>query len=250
MKFEPYGNLVDQAFLQFNVNLINNQDPHSRIENDETPGAEHPNESDSEEGKTNKTSALPNFVPQILSDDKIAEGINSLNSKQREIFNEIHTWLKEYVKYDGRNVEPIQSGGTSKSHLVNVIYDVIPKTLLYHCKDPGKLRVLLLGPTRISAINIGRTTIHSGLGIKPEIKLLGLNSKSNAALRNRLSEVKFLIIDELCMVSTDLCTNIDSRLGEIFVMIPKKAFAGLPVMTVADLLQLPPIRGKLIFSVF
>ena len=186
VRFEPCGNLVDQAFLQFNVNLINNQDPHSRIENDETPGAEYPNESDSEEGKT---SVLPNFVPQMLSDDKIAEGVNSLNSKQKEIFNEIHTWLKEYVKYDGRNVEPIQSGGTSKSHLVKVIYDVIPKTLLYHCKDPGKLRVILLGPTRISAVNIGGTTIHSGLGIKPGIKLLGLNGKSNAALRNRLSGV-------------------------------------------------------------
>ena len=26
MKFEPYGDLVDQAFSQFNKNLINNQD--------------------------------------------------------------------------------------------------------------------------------------------------------------------------------------------------------------------------------
>ena len=30
--------------------------------------------------------------------------------------------------------------------------------------------------------------------------LLGLNEKSKAALRNRLSEVKLLIIDELSMV--------------------------------------------------
>ena len=34
MKFEPYCDLVDQAFSQFNENLINNQDPHSQIEND------------------------------------------------------------------------------------------------------------------------------------------------------------------------------------------------------------------------
>ena len=33
-------------------------------------------------------------------------------------------------------------------------------------------------------------------------------------------------------------------------MIPEKAFAGLLVMTVADLLQLPPVRGKRIFSQF
>ena len=38
MKFESYGDLVDQGFLQFNENLINNQDPHSEIENEETPG--------------------------------------------------------------------------------------------------------------------------------------------------------------------------------------------------------------------
>ena len=33
-------------------------------------------------------------------------------------------------------------------------------------------------------------------------------------------------------------------------MIPEKAFVGLSVMTVADLLQLPPVRVKLIFSQF
>ena len=31
MKFEPYGGLVDQAFVYFNDNLINNQDPHSQL---------------------------------------------------------------------------------------------------------------------------------------------------------------------------------------------------------------------------
>ena len=130
------------------------------------------------------------------------------------------------------------------------IYSAISKTLFYHCKDPEKLRVLLLGPTGISAANIGGTTIHSGLGIKPRIKLLGLNDKSKAALRNRLSEVKFLIVDELSMVSSHLWTDIDSRLGEIFRITPEKAFAGLSVMTAADLLQLPPVRRKLIFSQF
>ena len=34
-KFKPYGDLVDQAFLNFNENFISNQDTHSQIENDE-----------------------------------------------------------------------------------------------------------------------------------------------------------------------------------------------------------------------
>ena len=87
IKFEPYGYLLDQAFSQFNENSINNQDPHSQIENDEIPGTEYPNENDLEDTETNKTSAIPNFMPQILPDDEIAKGINSLNSKQREVIN-------------------------------------------------------------------------------------------------------------------------------------------------------------------
>ena len=52
------------------------------------------------------------------------------------------------------------------------------------------------------------------------------------------------------LVSSDLWTDIDSRLGETFMMIPKKAFAVLSVMTEADLLQLLPVKGKLMFSQF
>ena len=53
IKFEPYGDLVDQAFSQFNENSINNKDPHSQIENDETPEAEHPNDSEDTERHRN-----------------------------------------------------------------------------------------------------------------------------------------------------------------------------------------------------
>ena len=123
-------------------------------------------------------------------------------------------------------------------------------TLLYHFNDPEKPRVLLLGPTGISVVNIGGTTIHSGLGIKPGTKLYGLNDKSKAALRNRLSVVKLLIIDELSMVSSDLWKGIGSRLHEIFMMIPEKAHAGLSVMTVADLLQYLQSEENLYFLNF
>ena len=118
-----------------------------------------------------------------------------------------------------------------------MIYNTISKALVYHCKDQKTPRVLLLGPTEIlSAVNIGGVTFHSGLEIKNGINLLGLNDKSKADLRNRLSEVKFLLTDELSMISSDLWTHIDSILGEIFMMIPKKAFPGLSVVTVAELL--------------
>ena len=52
------------------------------------------------------------------------------------------------------------------------------------------------------------------------------------------------------MVSSDLWTYIDSKSGEIFIMIPEKNFVGLSVMSVPNLLELPPIREKFVSSKF
>ena len=49
---------------------------------------------------------------------------------------------------------------------MKAIHNTASKTFLYLCKDPEKPRVLLLGPTGILAVNIGGTTLHSGLEIK------------------------------------------------------------------------------------
>ena len=158
--------------------------------------------------------------------------------------NFVHAWANDYVKYDGYDAEPVHislcdSRGTGKSHLVKVIYNALSKILLYHWKDSEKPRVLLIGPAGVLAVNIRRDAIHSGLKINPRAKLLSLNSKPKTALRNTLSETKLLIVDELSMLSSDLSTDFDSRLGEILMMIPEKLFTGLSVMAVADFLQLP-----------
>ena len=96
-------------------------------------------------------------------------------------------------------------------------------------------------------MNIGGTTIHSGHGIKLEKKLLGLSDKSKVALRSKLSEVKFLIIDELYRVLSDLWTDTNSSLKEIFLTIPQKTFAGFSVVIVGDFLHPTPVKGKFIF---
>ena len=76
---------------------------------------------------------------------------------------------------------------------------------------------------------------YSGLGIKPGTKALGLNNKFKAALRGSQTEVKFLIIDEVFVLSSDIWIDIDSRLGETFMMIRVKTFASLSLMIVSNL---------------
>lgn len=99
VKFEPCGDLFNQVLPQFSETLINDQDPHSQVKSDETAGAEI---------------------------------VNSFNSKQREIFNVVHRWPKDYIKHNGQHFEPIHmfyagSEGRGKFHLVKIIYHVYQK---------------------------------------------------------------------------------------------------------------------------
>ena len=95
-----------------------------------------------------------------------------------------------------------------------------------------------MGPTGISTVNVGGTTIHSFHGIKSGVKLLGLSDKRKASLRNKLSEAKMVIIDECSMVSSALFFKINARLLKIFMCSTAVKFAGLTVVLVGDLLKL------------
>ena len=61
----------------------------SQIENDETPGMQYPNENESEDRNKHNICNSSLYAKKIL-DDQITGGINSLHSKQREVFNVVH----------------------------------------------------------------------------------------------------------------------------------------------------------------
>ena len=67
IKFELYGDLVDEVYSHLNETLINNQDLHIQIANarSKIPGAEYSNDNDSEGTETKKTSTIRISMPQI-----------------------------------------------------------------------------------------------------------------------------------------------------------------------------------------
>ena len=93
------------------------------------------------------------------------------------------------------------SGGTGKSYVIKTIFQALTKT---YSNNPKNVRLLLLGPTGISAVNINGLTIHSGLGITSHGKYNKLDHKQKKYLRIKLSELKVIIIDEISMVSNEL----------------------------------------------
>ena len=75
---------------------------------------------------------------------------------------------------------------------------------MYKGGDPEKPRILLLAPAGVASINVNGTTIHPDLGINVGCNLYPLSDRQRAALRNKLSEVRLIIIDVISMVSSVL----------------------------------------------
>ena len=106
----------------------------------------------------------------------------------------------------------------------------ISKLLSFKSGNPEKPRILILAPTGVAAINIDGTTIHTALRINIGHKLYPLNDRQRGILRNNLSEIKFIIIDEISMVSSVLFYQVYQRLNEIFGVSTDLPFVGLPVL--------------------
>ena len=100
-KFEPYAAIVDRAYENLDSEFVDNQDAHGQIENDETgepiysEDAE-PTEQNSQVHESNLASGY--FMPKIVTRDKIATSISSLDKKPRILFDMQYQWARSYTK--------------------------------------------------------------------------------------------------------------------------------------------------------
>ena len=258
---EPFATIVDDAFLRINCDNVTNMDPYGHQEKDEVTDkiVDFSDNSDIDTLETTKsqsadlgnTNAFTNLLRVVPGDNVINKNIRSLNMQQREIFNFLHKWLRDFIKSLGckihQNVKPFYTfitdgAGVRKSHLIKSIYMLLSKVLMYKGGELKKPRVLLLAPTGVAAININGTTIHSALGTNIGGKLYPLSEQHRAALRNNLSEVRLIVIDEISMVSSVLLFQVNQQLNEIFRYSGKEPIAGPPVIVCGDFYQLPPVK--------
>ena len=99
-KFEPYTELVDEAYENFNTELVDNQDSYGQIENDESVTASYSEEAKATEDSENSSANLysASLMPEIPPDNEIAGSIRSLNEKQPMVFNVVHKWSRNFIK--------------------------------------------------------------------------------------------------------------------------------------------------------
>ncbi|XP_057838840.2 uncharacterized protein LOC131048788 [Cryptomeria japonica] len=132
--------------------------------------------------------------------------------------------------------------GTGKSYLIGVISESLKSVAMLN-QSP----LLLLAPTGVAAFNIGASTIHSKLRI-PIKDFAQLEGTRLTTFQEELSHVKYILIDEMSFIGENLLENIDSCLHQAFPQNSDLMFAGISIILVGDLGQLPPIKDKLAYE--
>src|SRR5262249_35088287 len=140
-----------------------------------------------------------------------------------------HRAAHDYLREGSGNLFVTGRAGTGKSTLLRCLKDLIAEEMV------------IVAPTGLAAVNVGGQTIHSFFGFPPRlIRPDDIRRSRNGRLMRRL---KFLVIDEVSMVRSDLMWAIDQSL-RVNRGRPREAFGGVRLALFGDLHQLPPVLNE------
>ena len=182
------------------------------------------------------TKTYPRIVPPEVRHAQNAK----LNRGQLAFRDQIMTRLKTQPLRQLR-LFLTGSAGTGKTYLIKCL---IADANHYFCSLPGtspdRMKVLVLSPQNKGAYLCDGLTIHSGLHMG---FVLTDNSDSVVnRLRNLLSDVQLIIVDEISLAGADLLRRMQKRLTDIKLV--SKPMGGYHFIFVGDFFQLPPVLDR------
>ncbi len=127
----------------------------------------------------------------------------------------------------GKNIFITGKAGTGKS------------TLLNHFRKNTKLKIAVLAPTGVAALNVEGETIHSFFRFKPDVTADKIKKIKGSGSRI-YKELDAIVIDEISMVRADLLDYVDKFL-RLNAGSAGDPFGGVQMVLIGDLYQLPPV---------
>ena len=132
----------------------------------------------------------------------------------------------DYLREGAGHLFVTGRAGTGKSTLLRCLRDLVADEMV------------IVAPTGLAAVNVGGQTIHSFFGFPPRlIRPDDIRRSRNGRVMRRL---KFLVIDEVSMVRSDIMWAIDQSL-RVNRGRPREPFGGVRLAMFGDLHQLPPV---------
>ena len=191
-----------------------------------------------------------------MSNSQFQRHRDQLSNEQRAIFREVQDHIRSSQSTDVSARPPplrlfITGGaGVGKSFLIEALHELIIRGHMGVARKPVKLTA----PTGVAAFNIMGTTLHTALSVPVEhcrrtgrsrVRYIKLNDQKLQALRAQWAGTKYLIIDEVSMVSYEMLSFVHRRLMEI--MDNDMPFGGVSVICIGDFFQLPPVKANFVF---
>ena len=183
-----------------------------------------------------------------ISDDEYLIKINSLNSEQRRIFNDIVERFNDMTDCDPFYLYIGGEAGTGKSYLLRLLKQAANRIPKMSGKELDKPQSLTIAPTGVAAYLIGGSTIESALGMHPSSKssyTIGSQSR-NSSLRFTFEDLKVIFLDEVSMCGSKALNKINLRLQEIRGN--NLFMGGVSVICLGDFGQLPPVKDQIIWE--
>ena len=137
--------------------------------------------------------------------------------------------------------------GSGKSRLISSIYNMVTDTLKKPGDNPDCPYILLTSFTGAASSNINGQTLHTTFSFKFGTTYMSMPERQRCEKRALFQNVKFLIIDEISMISADMLYNVDLRLREITGRLDT-LFGGVSVWLFGDLYQLKPPKARYVFE--
>ena len=197
----------------------------------------------------------------LMSSGEYNKKMQKLNKEQRNIVQYHRHWCKNVVQAAKENKPAPKAyrafvsgpGGVGKSHVIELLKNDTIRLLRYlPSVQPQDILCLLTAPTGTAAFNISGMTIHSTFLIPVAMRLYrSLGADTLNTLRNKLNNVKVVIIDEISMVGANLFYQIHRRLEEIKGCrsnASDSTFGDVTMIAVGDLYQLPPVAKAYVFE--
>ena len=103
-------------------------------------------------------------------------------------------------------------------------------------------------PTGVAAFNIDGHTLHSLLNLPTKGEFKDLEGDCLHRMQQSLSNMKYLIIDEMSMVGRKVFGQVDSRLRQAFPHQADQLFGGCSCLLLGDFGQLPPIMDLPLYT--
>ncbi|XP_026481429.1 uncharacterized protein LOC113388245 [Ctenocephalides felis] len=168
--------------------------------------------------------------PTRISQEELYKLMICLNAKQKEfVLHILHCYKLGKLPFQ---IFLSGSAGVGKSTVIEAIYQLITN---YFDGLPGgdmdKIVVLLCAPSGKAAFLIN----------------VQLSSDLVNTVREKLSKVQLVIIDEISMVGSATLSRIDTRLRQIKGV--NEPFGGVSILAVGDLNQLPPVKDRPVYQV-